>query len=56
MPFEIDVSVVATLLLAVLILAYGMLLGALAMWIGRRDEPAPVATRAADPSALRQAA
>lgn len=56
MSFEIDVSVVATLLLVALILGYGAVLGALVMWIGRIDERAPEPATPAEPASLRQAA
>ena len=36
MSFDIDVSVVTTLLLAVLVLGYGAVLGALVIWVGGR--------------------
>lgn len=56
MSFDIDVSVVATLLLAVLVLGYGAVLGALVMWVGRIDERPPEPVRTAEPASLRQAA
>jgi hypothetical protein len=56
MSFEIDVSVVTTLLLAVLVLGYGTVLGALVMWLGSIDERAPEPARTAEPASLRQAA
>jgi hypothetical protein len=56
MSFDIDVSVVTTLLLAVLVLGYGTVLGALVMWVGRIDERPPDPVRTAEPVSLRQAA
>jgi hypothetical protein len=55
MPVEVDLSLVATFLLGVLVVAYGAALGALAMWIGTTDEPAGAVTTM-ERSSLRQAA
>lgn len=56
MPVDIDMSFVATLVLLVLVLAYGAIFGALVMWIGRTDDRVQPAAGPAEPASLREAA
>ncbi len=58
MSFTEDFTLVMTMLLGVLVIGYGVLLGAVVLWIGRQeaDTSVPHMARPAAESALRKAA